>query len=190
VEVTENKAESVNKNSFDDVEEEDEEEEVKMAAAPRAKDWSILKVSELKIALKSRGLTPVGKKSDLIAMMEASDLEKRLDVAGDSEDDESDLDDEEVDMEELGRQARAAVQMFEAQDKAAIFEAEEPSDEVLMQLENEGLPLFDEDEDDVDSGDNYDSMNIKELKDELRSRGLRLSGKKADLIERLQSSPP
>lgn len=170
---------------------EEKEEEVETAAAPAAKDWSILKVAELKIALKSRGLTPVGKKAELVAMMDASDLEKRLDVAGDFKDDESDLDDEEVDMEELGRQARAAVQMFEAQDKAAIFEAEEPSDEVLMQLENEGLPLFDDVDDEDDSGDassdNYDSMNVAQLKDELRSRGLRVTGKKAELIQRLQS---
>jgi hypothetical protein len=63
-----------------------------------------------------------------------------------------------------------------------------------MQIESEGLPLFDDvdDEDGVDSGDassdKYDSMTVAEQQDELRSSGLGVTGKKADLIQRLQQS--
>ena len=62
------------------------------------------------------------------------------------------------------------------------FDAEEPSDEVLMQLETEESLMFEEEEDD------FESMTVAQLKDVLRSRGLKVGGRKAELIERLRSS--
>ncbi|CAB9522160.1 dnaJ domain-containing protein [Seminavis robusta] len=90
-----------------------------------------------------------------------------------------------VDMEEMARAAREA---------AELFDGEEPSDEVLKMLEGEefdfGLP--EEGEMDDDGGTppttDYSSMTVNQLKDQLRSRGLKISGKKAELIERLQSA--
>ena len=55
---------------------------------------------------------------------------------------------------------------------------EEPSDDVLKELENE---IFDKPSTD------YAKMTVAQLKDELRGRGLKVSGRKAELIERLQS---
>jgi hypothetical protein len=81
-----------------------------------------------------------------------------------------------VDLEELGKQARAAV--------AASF-ADEPSDEVLKQLEIEEPLLF---KDAGSASTDYASMTVVELKEELRSKGLRISGRKAELVERLRSS--
>ena len=83
-------------------------------------------------------------------------------------------------VEELGRQASEAVQMFspsgatdelaEIAELAQPFEADEPSDEVLLQLENEESIMFDDEEDAESGGDgavDYAKMTVAELKDEL-----------------------
>ena len=49
--------------------------------------------------------------------------------------------------------------------------------------------VFDEQEDDVGSAD-YDAMTVAELKETLRSKGLPVSGRKAELVERLLTTSP
>lgn len=101
----------------------------------------------------------------------------------DSEDELLDLGD--LDLEELGRQARAAVELG----TLGGFDAEEPTDEVLMQLENEeSLLLSDFLGAENKKEKDYSRMTVLELKEELRERGLPLSGKKSELIERLQAT--
>ena len=144
--------------------------------------WSKLTVAELRSELKSRGLPTSGKKADLIAALEADSIA---------------MDD--LDLGEFKRAALEAVQRF-APD-------EEPSDEALWEIDLSG------DEDDSKNGGllwerdeaedrsdvsfweieeksapqpDYSSMTVVELKEELRRRGLSLSGRKADLIKRLQ----
>ena len=74
------------------------------------------------------------------------------------------------------------------------MQEEEPSLEDLAQAAREAVELFeqqelDDEDDDTAGGDlEYETMTVNELKDELRNRGLKVSGKKADLIERLRSS--
>jgi hypothetical protein len=110
-----------------------------------------------------------------------------LSTGSDSEDELLDLGD--LDLEELGRQARAAVELG----SLGGFDAEEPSDEVLKQLENEESLLL---SDFLGSGTknkkqkqkDYSRLTVLELKEELRDRGLPLSGKKSELIDRLQAS--
>jgi hypothetical protein len=192
-----------------------------------SRDWNSLTVGDLKIELKNRGLKTYGKKTELVSLLQAYDVEQFGAVLGEEDDEaagasednsssdsDSDfMDMEDVDLEELGRQARAAVERQDTgeskveawldledddgesidleelgkQARAAVDAnfADEPSDEVLKQLESEEPLLF------QDAGAlsmDYTSMTVAQLKDELRSKGLRLSGKKADLIERLQSS--
>ena len=149
-------------------------------------EWSSLTVKELREELQSRGLKPYGKKAELVVMLEESDAagdDAQMDDVSGSDDD---LDDE-IDLEELGRQARAAVEIFEAEGSGVVdLTADEPSDEALLELENQ---LLDDSEDSNRSNnDDFESLTVAQLKDELRSRGLRLSGKKAELIERLRSS--
>jgi hypothetical protein len=90
--------------------------------------------------------------------------------------DENNLDFSDLDMEEIGRAAREAVAMFDGED--------EPSDEVLWQLENEQEELLPPP---LPSKTDFASMKVTELKEELRIRGLPVGGKKADLIERLKA---
>jgi hypothetical protein len=95
--------------------------------------------------------------------------------------DEDSLDFSDLDMEEIGRAAREAVEMFDGD--------EEPSDEVLWQLENEQEELLTPPKPSKKPASKTDfaSMKVAELKEELRIRGLPTGGKKAELIERLKA---
>jgi hypothetical protein len=95
--------------------------------------------------------------------------------------DEDSLDFSDLDMEEIGRAARQAVEMFDGED--------EPSDEVLWQLENEQEELLTPPKASKKRASKTDfaSMKVTELKEELRIRGLPMAGKKAELIERLKA---
>jgi hypothetical protein len=99
------------------------------------------------------------------------------DNADEVEDDKEESDDVDtkdlfaaLNLESLGEKSRAAV------DTQPV---DEPSDDVLQELEDE-LAL--------ESAKDFSSMTVIELKDELRNRGLKLGGKKTELIERLQSA--
>ena len=120
--------------------------------------------------------------------------------------DDLDLD---IDLDALGKAARDAVMKMESDD-------DEPSDEALWEIENE-IALVDESflvppDDDgesiltmanldkveeaipkvrqqrTDPLPNYASMAVSQLKEELNRRGLRVTGKKIDLIARLEAS--
>jgi len=164
-----------------------------------AKDWSKAKVAELRDELKKRGMKTEGKKKELIARLQ-EDYPETTEVSSDyedvddfeeeademmqdvGEDDEEDFDFGDVDVEELGRQARAAVQMFRSGTEEF---GEEPTEEMLAELENEmaingeflGEPKAD-----------FSKMTVVQLKEECRSRGLKVSGKKAELVARLESA--
>jgi hypothetical protein len=139
--------------------------------------YSSKTVGELKEELQERGLSTSGKKADLV--------ERLVEAASEvDEEDEVDFDDDisGFDLEELGRQAREAVQMF--QSGAADFD-EEPTEEMLAELENEMTinGAFSN-----ESSPNFAGMTVAQLKEECKSRGLKVSGKKSELIERLQEA--
>ena len=110
-----------------------------------------------------------------------TDENEETEASSDTDDDLLDIDD--FDLEELGRQARAAVELA---DSAVLVD--EPSDEALKQLESEESILLQMSEPVEAKAIDYSSMTVTQLKDELRSRGLKVSGKKAELIERLESA--
>lgn len=58
---------------------------------------------------------------------------------------------------------------------------DEPTEEMLAEIEDEINTLT------VDSVD-YASLTVAELKEECRLKGLKVSGRKAELIERLESA--
>ena len=170
------------------------------------RDWSSLTVSKLKDELRLRGLKAYGKKTELISMLQKYDREQYTQPvvtdgdedtgAASSADDENDFFDmEEIDLAELGRQARAAVELGSM---ALDFDAEEPSDEILMQLETEESMLLDLSFDDettsmTDSSAksltmDYSSMTVTQLREELRRRDLKSVGKKSELIQRLNEA--
>lgn len=183
-----------------------------LAGVPVSNDWSSFTVAGLKVELKNRGLKTSGRKAELISLLEESDTEllgnningnADSTVVDDEENDptlwegsganipeldgEEDIDDvlEDFDIEELGRQARAAVEVFQ-QSRNVDFD-EEPTEEMLTQLENEMAidgEFLDEDNDKVID---ISKMTVKELKVECKNRGLKVSGRKADLIERLKT---
>jgi hypothetical protein len=133
-------------------------------------DWSRLSPTELRIELDNRGLPTVGRKGDLVASLQASDRDLEREIAQlDREDRVGGLGD--LDMAAVARAAREAVKRFES--------VEEPSDEDLLEIEKEPL---------LSSATDYGSLTLAELKDELRQRGLPLSGNKADLIAKLTAS--
>lgn len=198
-------------------------DEPKKSYARGMRDWSKLTVAKLREELRVRGLKAYGRKADLVSLLEKYDAEAFPEsVAGTVEESSSSgsgeaLDFDEIDLAELGRQARAAVEAYEdldddsdkdeveagsedsddldtddffagldldslgAEARAAVDAqpVDEPSDDVLQELEQE---LF------LASAKDFSSMTVVELKNELRSRGLKLSGKKAKLIERLESA--
>eukprot|EP00980_Cylindrotheca_fusiformis_P000851 scaffold221_cov120-Cylindrotheca_fusiformis.AAC.12 len=101
---------------------------------------------------------------------------KDLDEYDEKEEDDEESDDLEtedlfadLDLETLAAEARAAV---DAQP------LDEPSDDVLQELE---------DELNLGAAKDYSSMTVIQLKDELRSRGMKVSGNKSELIKRLES---
>mmetsp|Transcript_57407 Transcript_57407/g.65122 ORF Transcript_57407/g.65122 Transcript_57407/m.65122 type:complete len:878 (-) Transcript_57407:356-2989(-) len=182
-----------------------------LAVAPILNDWSSFKVVELKKELKKRGLKTYGKKAVLVSLLEEDDAELFDEINGneddedhdvelfeaingseennaelDEEDNDTDPELEDFDIEELGRQARAAVEMFQ-QSTGTDFD-EEPTEEMLAELENEmtinGEFLDESSEEVVDIA----KMTVVELKEECRNRGLKVSGRKAELIKRLSAA--
>ena len=160
-------------------------------------DWSTLTIAELKNELKRRGLTTSGNKAALVDRLQEDDM------AGDDEEDDDDTDDMELysiddeddsdeeldfsdfDVEELGRQARAAVQMFQS---GPVDFDEEPTEEMLAELESEMAINGDFLDVPVPKAEtDFSDMTVAQLKEECKNRGLKVSGKKAELIERLQS---
>lgn len=146
-------------------------------------DWLSFTVAQLKSELKSRGLKATGKKTELVALLEQDDAEKAIQ---DDEDvdvgytQEAKHEFEDFDVEELGRQAREAVQMF--QSGKGNFD-EEPTQEMLAELENEMAINGD-----LREQSEFSEMTVAQLKEECRTRGLKVGGKKAELIERLHSA--
>jgi len=157
-----------------------------------SKDWTSLKVAELRDELKKRGLKTSGKKADLVYLLEESDLE--ISDPKDEDEDESStildgVDDEiieleDFDIEELGRQARAAVEMFKT--AGGDFD-EEPTEEMLAELESE-MAINGEFLEEPKVRIEISEMTVAQLKEECRSRGLKVGGKKSALIERLENS--
>ena len=157
-----------------------------------SKDWTSLKVVELRNELKKRGLKTSGKKADLVYLLEESDLE--ISDPKDEDEDESStildgIDDEiieleDFDIEELGRQARAAVEMFKT---AGRDFDEEPTEEMLAELESE-MAMNGEFLEEPKASIEISEMTVAQLKEECRSRGLKVGGKKSALIERLENS--
>jgi len=155
-----------------------------------SKDWSSLKVVELREELKKRGLKTSGRKADIISLLEKSDLEisdqkheTEANTKLDGDDDEI-IELEDFDIEELGRQARAAVEMF--QTTKGGFD-EEPTEEMLAELESEMAingEFLGEPKPSIDTS----KMTVAQLKNECRNRGLKVGGRKAELIERLKNS--
>ena len=155
-----------------------------------SKDWSSLKVVELREELKKRNLKTSGKKANLVSLLEESDLsffneDKDNTISDDDGDNSDEIDDfEDFDIEELGRQARAAVEMF--QTNAVDFD-EEPTEEMLAELESE-LAVNGEFLEEPKPSVDISNMTVAQLKDECRSKGLKVGGKKAELVERLKNS--
>jgi len=79
--------------------------------------------------------------------------------------------------EELGRLAREAVSLYQ----------EQQAQKKKLTNEKKGVPLVQVHDATIEAKD-YESMTVVELKDALRARGLRVTGKKNELIDRLKNS--
>ncbi|KAG7345032.1 SAP domain containing protein [Nitzschia inconspicua] len=181
---------------FDGIDEPDAEESSSWEETLESdQDWSSMSVNDLRLELRNRGLPITGNKREMIdrlqedddqlatAKVEIGDNDDFYDSDDDDDDDIVNIDLANFDIEELGRQAREAVQMF--QSGANDFDDEEPTAEMLAELENEmGI------NGDLIRGasEDFSEMTVAQLKEECRNRGLKVSGKKAELIERLQAN--
>jgi len=150
-------------------------------------NWSSLKVIELKEELKKRGLKTSGKKADLVSRLEQSDLELSDERNGNDDTTMPGYDMIELEnayIEEFGRQARAAVELFQATSDG--FD-EEPTEEMLAELESE-MAINGEYFETSKPSMEISKMTVVQLKEECRNRGMRVGGRKAELIERLENA--
>ncbi|GKY96230.1 hypothetical protein MPSEU_000582900 [Mayamaea pseudoterrestris] len=179
-------------------------------------DWSEFSVKELQQELQDRNLPTTGKKAELVAALEAysltesyvdeTDLDDDLEelalrygsaAKANAEEDDSDVADDDleldfdsIDLDAMGQAARQAVDLY------SMDQVDEPSDEDLWEIEAMNLPdaLIAPASTNIavapSLGDPmfYAKMTVTELKDELRERGLAVTGKKTELIERLMMS--
>lgn len=165
--------------------------------ASSTRDWSKLTVAQLRDELTNRALPTKGTKIELIASLKAFEYQEMSgtsyedDVKGDLSIDEFELSFNDLDLDALGKAARDAVLLFEADD--------EPSDEMLLAIENEiesdgSVALPDDFMTKTEKPPlivpalEYASLAVSQLKGELKRRGLRVTGKKVDLVARLQAS--
>ncbi|KAL7472396.1 hypothetical protein ACHAXS_012749 [Conticribra weissflogii] len=93
----------------------------------------------------------------------------------------------------LGKAAREAVRKYEEEMRLARKEKDairSSWDEEMVVAPVKDFDDMEDEEDDTaqDEDVDYSSMTVAELKDILRSKGLKVSGKKSELIERLNSS--
>ena len=133
------------------------------------KKWSLMKVADLKVELLSRGLKATGKKAELVASLEEAD---NADVVT------------EIEFGAFGVDGAFTIDDI-------YFDADEPSEAELIQLEKNPIVYEDGDEDSMAETDvdfNVDSMTVSQLKVELKSRGLAIVGRKAELVERLKGN--
>jgi len=143
------------------------------------KHWSSLKVVELKEELKKRGLKTSGSKTDLLSLLEESDLQELWSQAREAvKIAKANFDEEPTEemLEELERQAREAEKIAQA-----IFD-KEPTEEIPEELESG--EFLDEPKPELD----FSKMTISQLKEQCRKRALKVSGRKAELIERIENS--
>jgi SAP domain len=125
------------------------------------KDWSKMKVADLKLECTARGLKATGKKAELVLLLEEADV-----ATAPIE-------------EEFGA--------FSPFVDDIDFDADEPSEAELMRLEENPIVYDDfEEEPTTKTATDVASMTVAELKAELKNRGLPIGGKKADLLERLK----
>ena len=243
--------------SDDDLDITDEDEDVDfeefedlVAAARRAVDemqtkeltsnWSKFTVAELREALRDRGLPTTGKKADLVALLEESDLDLQKDAEDDDEgvpldffasadgmftnddddldaesddgeillfDSDDDSDEETIELElpdwsiytlaQLRAELKSRnlpttgkksdlVTRLEEDDFEAILGNVEPHD---FEVDLDGDDTYNGDyEEETETQKDFTTMTVAELKEELKSRGLRVSGKKQELIDRLTSA--
>jgi hypothetical protein len=170
--------------------------------------WSHLTVKELRDELRNRGLPTTGKKAELVSLLAESDM----DIVEDAQDDEAsetftanaipeEVWEEEIEIEIADWSAFTAAELKAELDSRGLPASGKKSD-LVARLEEDDLTAdffeegdlmeFLEDEAETpaetapDSVD-YNTLTVAELKDELRQRGLRLSGKKSELVERLSA---
>ncbi len=126
------------------------------------------------------------------------------DLTDDPDENELDYDapglSEEESLEKLAQALRAAVERSEAErqdEKNKIERENERTNEMKLELQKAdileatsdmGFEMNHGDNNGVQSTQNYEKMTVKELKEILRGQGLKVSGRKAELIERLRSN--
>ena len=178
-------------------------------------DWFSYTVADLREELKSRGLPTKGKKVELVNALEEDDARASADVS--IPQDESDASEPLAEIEAFDElalgsplvdwssykvvdlrselQARGLptagkkaelVAALEASDALQLATPDDVAEEVII----EDIPESEEASPAAETQSlyDYDSMSVPELKDELRSRGLKVGGLKAALVERLIES--
>lgn len=106
--------------------------------------------------------------------------------ADDEEEDDDDDDEDEIDLDDM---SRVELKRYIRENELEVRVTKKMSNFAIVDAIRDAIGDGDEDEDDEPDTDEaraeYKKLQLPELKDELRERGLPTTGKKADLIERL-----
>ena len=126
---------------------------------------------------------------DLLSALRELDADGELDQTTPDfdEDDESFLDEKDKSPQDLAKAAREAVEMYEADMAAKRQETEKRKSEWAAEAEA-AVEVVQEDAavaTETKPTTDWSKLTVAKLKDELRSRGLKASGKKAELIQAL-----
>ena len=147
---------------------------------PTPRGWSKLTVMDLKKELNARGLPVSGKKVDLVARLEAAHSDSK---------EQEPQKEQETPQESAGinYQTLTVANLKEECKKHGLKTTGKKADLVARLAVLTKQPKKEVVASTSSNGD-YNTMSVVELKNELRSKGLKMSGKKAELIDRLQTA--
>lgn len=103
---------------------------------------------------------------------------------GDDDDDDEDDDDDAVDLDELSVKELKA--FIKEHDLDVKVKKGDDADDIRAKIAEAADEDDDDDDDDDDEGDDYDEWSVEDLKNELKSRNLKTSGKADQLRQRLR----
>jgi hypothetical protein len=182
------------KGQSEDLDDDDDDEDV---------DYEEMSLDELKEEIEAREIEVSGKatKKKLIKLLEENDEKEEDDSddeddgddeaeaddddeSEDGEEDDDDSDDDEDDEDEDYDEMDLAELKKEVKSRKLEVSGKQTKKKLIAALEEDDEE--DDDDDDEEDEQDYEEMDLDELKNECKERGLKATGKKAQIIKRLE----